>query len=107
MTFPKYPFFFLLDCLKYHNKFRENHEDTPAMEWDETLAKGAEEYAKKMAETDEFKHSDKETRNGAGENLAYRSGKYDNTACEYSVANWYVYQFCSDTKMSLRRLKAY
>jgi len=77
------------DCLKYHNKFRENHEDTPAMEWDETMAKGAEEYAKKLAETEEFKHSDRKDRNDAGENLVFRSGKFDNTACEFAVASWY------------------
>lgn len=87
--FQKSPFF-LLDCLKYHNKFRENHEDTPAMEWDETIAKGAEEYAKKLAETEEFKHSERKDRNDAGENLAYRSGKFDNNACEFAVATWYV-----------------
>ena len=59
------------------------------MEWDETLAKGSEEYAKKLADTGEFKHASREERNDAGENLFFRSGSgFDTSVCDYGVANW-------------------
>jgi len=77
------------DCLEFHNKYRENHEETPAMEWDEAMAKSAEEYAKKLAEDGGLKHSDRKDRDDAGENLAFRGGKYDNSVCQFGVASWY------------------
>ena len=80
-----------LECLKYHNKFRTNHEDTPPMEWDEEMAKGAEEYAKKLAETGEFKHADAKDRNDAGENLSFRGGKFESSPCSFAVGHWYIY----------------
>lgn len=60
------------------------------MEWDEAIAKGAEKFAKKIAEEGDLKHSDRKDRDDAGENLAYRGGSFDSSisACKSGVANW-------------------
>ena len=56
--------------LKKHNAFRAKHE-SPPMTIDDEMSKSAEKYAKHLAATNTFEHSDSKDRNGNGENLWY------------------------------------
>ena len=56
-------------CLTAHNKVRELHSNTGALEYDRDLARGAADWARQLAETDTFQHSN----TGLGENLFFGS----------------------------------
>ena len=79
-----------LDCLTYHNEYREKHKDTPHMTWDQTIATGAQKYAEKLASTETMKHASPEERDGAGENLSMRGStqNFKDSACKHAVDAW-------------------
>ncbi|HLZ57357.1 MAG TPA: CAP family protein [Ktedonosporobacter sp.] len=62
-----------------HNAYRSDPAiNTPALQWDSTLATGAQSWADNLATTvHDLKHSDPSTRQGLGENIAMGSkGNY-------------------------------
>ncbi|KAL9981245.1 hypothetical protein ACROYT_G009920 [Oculina patagonica] len=67
-------------CLKAHNDRRARHS-APELEWDDTLAQHAQEWADHLAATETFEHA-KGT--GEGENL-YRGGD----GCPIATKLWY------------------
>lgn len=79
------------ECVQHHNKYRGNHDETDNVEWDEKLAKGAEEWVKKITESGQMRHATQEESDNAGENLAMRgsSQAFTDSACQHAVANWY------------------
>lgn len=76
-------------CLKAHNDKRALHENTPALVWDDTLAKGAKEWADHLMDIMELEHSTSGERNGAGENLFSSAGGIAAT-CIDAVEDWCV-----------------
>jgi len=50
-------------CLKNHNNYRQQYENTPSLEWDETLAKEAHDWACQLAKLGSVKRGSK------GENI--------------------------------------
>ena len=76
-------------CLKAHNDKRALHQDTLALVWDDTLAKGAKEWADHLMDIMKMEHSTSGERNGAGENLFMSSGNVART-CSDAVGAWCV-----------------
>ena len=75
-------------CLAAHNAKRALHEDTPPMEWDETLAEGAQEWADHlMKNVGHLQHASSEERDGAGENLYWTKSSEKGT-CPEAVQAW-------------------
>ena len=74
--------------LEAHNIARSLHEDTGPLTWDNTLQRHAEEYAMKLARTNDFEHDSNELkRYGEGENLYYSKGQGDvDASCDAPMA---------------------
>ena len=78
-------------CLDAHNTLRALHQDTPALEWDEELARKAQAYAEKLIENNRGSTRTslvhEEPSNGMGENLYY-SDRKDIKTCVDASNNW-------------------
>ncbi len=74
---------------KAHNVFRKIHE-APDMKMNSEMSKSAEEYAKKLAASGSFQHSNRDERKGDGENLAMKcsSKKGADMTAEEATKNW-------------------
>ncbi len=74
---------------KAHNIFRKIHE-APDMKMNSEMSKSAEEYAKKLAASGSFQHSNRDERKGDGENLAMKcsSKKGADMTAEEATKNW-------------------
>lgn len=75
------------DCLKIHNEKRSLHRDTPMMTYDQSLVKGAEEWALKLAKSGNLKHS---TGRSYGENLYMAGGWGTPATVEKAIDSWYA-----------------
>jgi len=75
-------------CLTKHNFFRRKHRDTPDLVWDNDLARGAQQYADYLKNTNKWEHS-KDLSAQLGENLAKSSGYPLAGACDRAITNWY------------------
>lgn len=82
---PKGPFG--KQCTDAHNKYRAMH-GVPPLQWSDEIARDAERYAQKLAKQHTLRHSDRQERDGTGENLAMFTGKFD-TAGEEATEMWY------------------
>jgi uncharacterized protein YkwD len=71
--------------LAAHNAVRAEAGVAP-LAWDQALAQGAALYAAQLALTNQFRHSDRRARSGAGENLWMGSRGY--FSVENMVATW-------------------
>ena len=76
--------------LQAHNMFRKIH-GTPAMKLDAEMSKGAEEYAKKLADMGTLQHA----KTDYGENLAMKCSSKENDlmTAQEATKNWYVLNF--------------
>ena len=76
---------FAKKALKAHNIYRKVHK-VPELKLNETMSKEAEEYAEKIAESMELKHSKSED----GENLALgcSSEEYDDLTAGEATMHW-------------------
>ena len=78
---------FAKESLDAHNRYRASH-GSPAMKWSDSMAKEAEEWAKKLAKEGKLKHATPAERKNDGENVYAASGKDDVTGGEV-VDLWY------------------
>ncbi|EDO30082.1 predicted protein [Nematostella vectensis] len=74
------------ECLGAHNNKRALHQNTPNLSWNADMATEAAAYALKLAQTQNFVHSD----TSDGENL-YNKGTTSGTVstCQDAVDSWY------------------
>ena len=72
-------------CLYAHNVLRSLHENTGPMVWDDQLAQGAEQWARKLVNERGLRHS----RGNYGENLYAAWGQ--SASCAKATLSWYVY----------------
>ncbi|EDO30770.1 predicted protein [Nematostella vectensis] len=81
---------FAKEALQVHNELRDTH-NAPPLRLSSALSRGAQSYARKLAQMGYLKHSDKKTRPGIGENLIYRcsSGPGEVLPAEKAVTDWY------------------
>lgn len=86
---------YLLDaCRDAHNKLRLLHENTPKIEWDDSLAAKAQQYAHRLVEINRNSPNTKLIHeipdHGLGENLYWRDNSEKGTCADASL-DWYVY----------------
>ena len=74
-------------CLTAHNIVRNLHRDTGPLLYDSTLAEGASDWARELAESDNFRHSN----TGLGENLFFGSTTFKDFTFTptQAVFQWY------------------
>ena len=91
---------FCLDsCVGAHNKLRKLHVDTPNLQWNQELARRAQEYAEKLVVINRrkskvfMKHSNREGEN-IGENIYWRNNRQLGT-CVDASRSWYGVYFFS------------
>eukprot|EP00795_Rhopilema_esculentum_P001567 gene1567-16018_t len=70
-------------CLHAHNALRALHHETGTLRWDEELARGAEQWAMKLAREGGLRHS----RGNYGENLYAAWGQ--SASCAKATLAWY------------------
>lgn len=76
-------------ALKSHNKARSRHVNTPDLSYSKLLEDHAIAYAKKLAQTNTFKHDSNELRRyGEGENLYWARSNSPSDVCD-AVFAWY------------------
>lgn len=85
--------YFKSDILNYHNKLRNNHQNTPSMSWDNTLQGYAQKHCNAIvAQNRGLWHSASGDRGGSGENLSMNqlaSRKVCNKAGGQASQAWY------------------
>ena len=73
--------------LDAHNKYRETH-NAPEMKINTEMSAGAVEWAEHLASTGTSVHSDRDDRNGDGENIYNSCGSHDPDPVGNGIKEW-------------------